>query len=152
LALTLVELAVTVMLVGLVVGAAAVGTAALAGRADRQLADLTLDRVVQAQVSQARTHGGYVFGDADADLQARLPAGLTRDLDVVHGVSTGPGQVSVAVGAAGTLVVAVALPDDTCRWRQVSSPTTGGVTAQASATSRCLASSFLPAGEAPAWQ
>lgn len=152
-ALTLVEMVIAVVLVGAVIAAAAVGTSAVTSRADTQLADTALDRVVHAQASQAMARGGYVWGQDgdDADLQARLPAGLTRDLDVVHGRSTAADQVSVAVGSAGTLVVAVALDDGECRYRRVTAPADGGDQQQATTTARCAAAGLLPAGETPAW-
>lgn len=153
---TTVEFAVALIVASILAVAAVLLVNATLDRADPVLADTTIQRVVAAQVTHAAAFGTYAYGSggSDAQLADALPESLARDVTLTHGESTGTDVVSIAVGDQQTLVVAVQLPDASCRWRTVPA-ITGDVEAQVTEQDPgviCVAADLLPPGETPAWE
>lgn len=143
---TLLEIVVTLVLLGIISGIGVTGTRAFLGRTSDSQAVATLDRVVLAQQSFANSFGGY----------ASLPDDLTRlvrDTSLVSSpqVSDDPEVVSLAVGENGTLGLAVRSNSGMCYLRSITALNVGAQTvdAEAGEDQACNGAEALPNGEAP---
>lgn len=136
----MVELIVVITLIGILAAGVLGGVTSVVKRSRAANASAALDRVAQAERTFADTYGGY------SDFATDLDVG--RDLTVVSHTdpatsyrSTGPGVVSVALAADGTLGMAVLDGSGVCQARSLQD-----VQAGAAETSVALAASAICEG------
>jgi prepilin-type N-terminal cleavage/methylation domain-containing protein len=152
--LTLIELTAALVVASVLLGGSAYAIQRMLDRTDERLADMAIERVVQAQVARSAATGAYAWGldGDDEDLRRQLPEAMLRDLEVTHGTSTDLESASIAVGTNGTLAVSVRLPNGACRWWNVPAPSPDPSRTLGTAPNfRCEAAQLLPAGEPPMW-
>ena len=143
-AFTLIELIVTMIILGIILALLAInviGPVMASTRAKR--AESTLTQVQTVEQLFARDWGTYSAWRADLN-------GLVSSLVIRNGsVSRGPTEVSVAVGTSGTLAMAVAVDSSTCVFRRVAPLWQGGGSDDpgVAATAQCVAAAALPMGE-----
>jgi type II secretory pathway pseudopilin PulG len=140
-AFTFIEVVVTLVVVTLVALLLYQVAAKSSTTARGAVANLGASRVVLAQQNYAAAHGGYTTTPGDL-------VGIGRDLDVTTGQSTSSSQVSMAVSASDTLVVAVYGSDSMCYVVSVQSLLLGAKVTESTVTTTCAASLHLPPGEA----
>lgn len=146
-AFTLVEVVTMLVVVGLL-AAAAYGLNQLNGaQRDVAAAQRVLEDVVGAQKQLAATHGVYSMVSSDL-------AWLDPNVAVSSGPSTGPHEVSVAVGTSGSLGVAVRSEAGRCVAVRVAPLSGGGAMSPVAVAddAECSGGSALPSGEPVATQ
>jgi prepilin-type N-terminal cleavage/methylation domain-containing protein len=154
---TLIELVITVSILLLLVAATVFGANAFLARSDEQRSQADLDMVHTTQVAFATSFGRFTPWPADltdandipdADGALTLPDSglLVTPLPAVDA-----GDISLAVGTAGSLALATLTPDDVCITLLVPSPDASGTPEEGTLTlpQACDARAVLPAGEAP---
>lgn len=142
---TIIELAVTLVILGVIMGIAVLSYESVISNSHEARASSTLDRVVTLEQPIARDWGGYTSWPADL-------SDLGGDLTVLNGrPSKTATQVSVAVSVKGTLALATAVPGQRCMYRLVAPLTAGGGTTVPTvpASAACTAQSALPPAEPP---
>lgn len=147
-AFSLIELVVVLVLIGLLAVIAYVTYSKASAHANNGNAAGQLHRVVSAELAFAGAYGQYASYPGDLSGNGVGGHGLT--IVTTPQISTGPTVVSVAVGADGTLGVAVRATTGLCILERISSPANG---ASASAptlppTQPCDGQGALAAGDA----
>lgn len=141
---SLLELVVTVLILGIIAGVAAVSYGGYLRGAREQEAGSLLDRVSAAQQPLARDWGSYSSWPADL-------SEIGSDVTVLNAVpAQKPGQVSVAVGSQGTLALATKIVGGGCLFRLVSPLSDGGGTTTPTGmtvSAACAGQSALPPDE-----
>lgn len=143
-AFTLLEVIVTLVLLGIVGATAVAGTTAFLDRTRDTEARAALDNVVLLQQSFANGFGTYASEPAD------LKVG--RDLEVVPGgdLSDSGSTISMSVSDQGSLGLAVLSDSGTCLLRSVTALDAGAETITRPVTGEpCTGQAALPDGEAP---
>jgi len=138
--MSLIELIVTFIVMGILIGASIGFLASLADTTAQRSQVQILDRVATAQQSFESGFGSFTGWGAD------LVSYIGKDVTVRPGSSTSASQVSVAVSDEGYLALAL-LSQGTCFWRAVTPAVLGGETSSGSETvNECDAVSYLPFG------
>lgn len=141
-AFTLVEVAVTIMLVSLVATLAYSYARFTSTASSSKPSRLVVSRVVVAEQVFASSRGQFT---PDPDQLSSVG----RDLLITHLTSTSPEVVSIAVSDEDTLVVASLGADGICYYSTVTSLAVSSTTTDATSTLPCNAAQLLPPGEAP---
>lgn len=146
-AFTLVELVVTLTVLGIALGIGAYAAAAMVGAGISVEAESTLDRVAAYQQRIDSTWGRFTPYGKD------LATAFTDLTFVDNGaVSTGAAVVSISVGTGGTLGLAVRDPNGTCLYLRGEPVASGGSTSVITDlpdSAPCSGDQALPAGENP---
>jgi type II secretory pathway pseudopilin PulG len=139
---TIIEIAVVIFIIGIFGVMVAIGAVAVLDTQTENLSSAHAQDVVLAQQNFAQRYGTYTGFPSD------LPE--ADGYVVVTEESADATQVSVAVGVAGTLGVAVRTDDETCVHYRVPSLATGGsaVPVDLGPSSVCAGEEALPSGEA----
>lgn len=141
---SLLELVVTLVVLGVILGVAVLSYTNFLGPAREQRAGSLLDRVAAVEQPLARDWGSYSSWPADL-------ADVGSDVTILNAApAQAPGQVSVAVGAKGTLALATRVEGGSCLFRLVSALSDGGGTVTPSgmaASAACTGQSALPPAE-----
>jgi len=141
---SLVEMVVVLVLLSLLVVGAATGYRSFQSSGVDARADAALVAVFDSQL-QFRLQ----FGTFAAD-PGELPIS-SGNVTATGGASSHPEEVSVVVGEAGTLALAVRVAGERCRWKTVGTREAGGsVDRGERSDSDCQAATHLPSGEEPA--
>jgi type II secretory pathway pseudopilin PulG len=143
-AMTVTELIVAFILLGLLAALAGFGVTQIAERSRAETASTALVVVFDAQVQFAGIYGTYTPSAGDLELPS-------TEITVVDRPSLGPSEVSIAVGTDGTLALALENVDGGCVGILASSLGAGATRVPATFTSGslCDARAILPAGEPP---
>lgn len=144
-AFTLVEVTVTIALVGILAGIAANTYSNV--MSDRQVSavETVLGDVTAAQKQLASDFGTYTTWAADLGMAA-------ASAELLAGGEAGPGEVSMVVGSKGTLGLAGQTPDGRCVTWRVEPLAAGGKQTPVEDSPTCSGAGALPSGESAADQ
>lgn len=137
---TLTEMVVVFFLVASMAAAIGAGTVTLLRDTTSRQAESAIQRVLIAEQSFARRHGGYTAFPDEISV---------AKVSIVASPSDAPDAVSAALGVEGSLGLAVRRSDEVCVLLQAGSLDSGrGVKSWTSARSSCDGSDALPLDEA----
>jgi prepilin-type N-terminal cleavage/methylation domain-containing protein len=141
-AFTLVETAVTIMIISMVAVLAYSFVGGSSTASASKPARLAVSRVVVAEQVFASSTGRFTPSPSQI-------TSVGRDLVVTTRPSTGPEVASIAVSDADTLVVAVLAVDGVCYYSTVTSLAVSSTVTDSTTTDTCSAAVLLPPGESP---
>jgi len=140
-AFTLLEMAVAIMLIGMISLIGFRSTTKSTTRSLASTAKLTLFRVLTAEQVYAASRGSFTASPDEL-------SGIGRDLTVVSSASTSPQVVSLALSSGGTLALTVLASGGEC-FTLVSTPLEiGGEVSEGTYSGTCSAAVLLPDDEA----
>lgn len=140
-----VELAVTLIVMGIIAGIAVPSYLTWRSAAAVSTAEQMLTSVTTAQLNFAQTWGGYSsyvgsYPSSPSDFE-RLPGGIM----LTTGTATAPQEVSVAVGESGTAVLATTATNGACVIATMAPVVDGGDVTFSTSEQECNAAALLGA-------